>query len=164
MTIEFSLRRRAKYSRRMAVFWLSLATLILVGTYISLPLIANKTLSTIRTLELETTGSRTMSAQPTADSASTRVELYSIGVLALGLLAVCFACFLLGRTAFVEIELAARSAAFADALCLAGENFDQLEKAANLMLPGTKYLSVPEIFSTKDLSSLLEVLKEIRPK
>jgi hypothetical protein len=65
---------------------------------------------------------------------------------------------------FVEIELAARFAAFADALCIAGNNFDQLEKAANLLLPGTKYLSVPEIFSTKDLGSVVEVLKELRPK
>lgn len=92
------------------------------------------------------------------------LELYTIGVLALGLIAVGFACFLLGRSAFVEIELAARSIGFADALCLAGENFDHLEKVANLLVPGTKYLSVPEIFSTKDLKSVLEILKEVRPK
>ncbi len=83
---------------------------------------------------------------------------------ALSLLAVLFACFLIGRAAFVEIELAARFVAFADALCLAGDNFDLLEKAANLLLPGTKYLSVPEIFSTKDLSSVVDILKELRPK
>jgi hypothetical protein len=84
--------------------------------------------------------------------------------LALGLLAICFACFLLGRTAFVEIELAARFGGLADALCIAGENFDQLEKAANFLVPGTKYLSVPEIFSTKDLNSVVELLKELRAK
>ncbi len=154
MTIEFSLRRRAKRARYMAILWLSLATLILVGTYISLPLIANSTLSTFNSTERQSSEARANPAQPTADGRSPHIELYGIGVLALGLLAICFACFLLGRTAFVEIELAARCGGFADALCLAGENFDQLEKAANLLVPGTKYLSVPEIFSTKDLGRL----------
>src|SRR5713101_6293203 len=164
MTIEFSLRRRAQRARCMAVFWLTLATLILVGTYISLPLIANHTLSAIHAMEMESSASKTSIAQPTIDTKGRHIELYAIGVLALSLLAVCFACFLLGRTAFVEIELAARFAAFADALCLAGENLDQLEKAANLLLPGTKYLSVPEIFSTKDLNSVVDLMKELRPK
>jgi hypothetical protein len=148
----------------MAVFWLTLATLILVGTYISLPVIANHTLSAIHAMEMESSASKTAMTQPAVDAKGPHVELYAIGVLSLSLLAVCFACFLLGRTAFVEIELAARFAAFADALCLAGENFDQLEKAANLLLPGTKYLSVPEIFSTKDLDSLADIVKALRPK
>jgi hypothetical protein len=129
------------------------------------PIIANSTLSAIHTVEMESSGLRTsINAQSTADTKAPHIELYSIGVLALSLIAVCFACFLLGRTAFVEIELAARFAAFADALCLAGENFDQLERAANLLLPGTKYLSVPEIFSTKDLNSVVDLMKELRPK
>src|SRR5271166_946820 len=164
MTLEFSLRRRAQRARYMAVFWLALATLILVGTYISLPFIANHTFSAIHTMEMESSASKTGITQTTVDARGPHIELYAIGVLALSLLAVCFACFLLGRTAFVEIELAARFAAFADALCLAGENFDQLEKAANLLMPGTKYLSVPEIFSTKDLDSLAEIVKALRPK
>jgi hypothetical protein len=145
----------------MAVFWLTLATIVLVGTYISLPLVANRTLRAVHTMEVE---SRTSTTQPTVDAKPAHVELYAIGVLALSLLTVCFACFLLGRTAFVEIELAARFAAFADALCLAGDNFDQLEKAVNLLVPGTKYLSVPEIFSVKDLSPVIDALKELRPR
>ncbi len=164
MTIEFSLRQRAKRARYMAVFWLTLATLILVGTYISLPLIANNTLNAIHDTGMESSGSKTSPAQPAVATQASHFELYSVGVLALSLLAVCFACFLLGRTAFVEIELAARFVGLADALCIAGENLDQLEKAANLLVPGTKYLSVPEIFSTKDLSSVVQILKELRPK
>jgi hypothetical protein len=153
MTIEFSLRRRAVRSRYMAILWLSLATLILIGTYISLPVIASSTITTFRNI------------QPTADNKPPHIELYALGVVTLALLAIGFACFLLGRTAFVEIELAARFAGLADAVCIAGDSFDQLEKAANLLVPGTKYLSVPEIFSTKDLGSVLkEVLKELRPK
>src|SRR6266850_5518722 len=136
MTIEFSLRRRAVRSRYMAILWLSLATLILVGTYISLPLIASRTIATFRDI------------QPTADNKALHIELYALGVVTLALLAIGFACFLLGRTAFVEIELAARFAGLADAVCIAGDSFDHLEKAANLLVPGTKYLSVPEIFST----------------
>jgi len=147
----------------MAAFWLSLATLILLGTYVSLPLIAKSTAGALYESANEPLRSG-VSPQVTGENKTIHFELYSLGVLALGLLAVCFACFLLGRAAFVEIELAARFVAFADALCLAGDNFDRLEKAANLLLPGTKYLSVPEIFSTKDLSSVIDVMKELKGK
>jgi hypothetical protein len=148
----------------MAILWLSLASSILVGTYVSLPLIANTTLTTIRTVETEPSSVRVGPPQLNAESKNPRAEMYAIGVVALGLFAICFACFLLGRTAFVEIELAARFGGLADALCIAGDNFDQLEKAVNLLAPGTKYLSVPEIFSIKDLSSVVDVVKELRPK
>jgi len=104
------------------------------------------------------------SAQPIAGTKNSHIEIYAIGIVALGLLAVCFACFLLGRSAFVEIELSARFGGLADALCIAGESFDQLEKATSFLVPGTKYLSVPEIFSTKDLDSVVQVLKELRAK
>jgi hypothetical protein len=147
----------------MAAGWLALATLILVGTYISLPIIANSTIAAVHTISTESSPPRTSATVPTVDS-GTHAELYSIGLLALSLLAVLFASFLIGRAAFVEIELAARFMAFADALCLAGDDFDRLEKAANMLLPGTKYLSVPEIFSTKDLGSVVDLLKELRPK
>ena len=151
----------------MAVVWLVSAILILVGTYISLPLIANSTLSSLSAIhskEMESASATSPNAQSIAETKVPHVELYVVGVLALCLLAVCFACFLLGRTAFVEIELAARFIGLADALCLAGENLDHLEKAANLLLPGNKYLSVPEIFSPKDLQPVLEILKELRSK
>ena len=164
MTLEFSLRRRAQLARYMAVLWLTFATVILVGTYVSLPLVANRALGTIHTMEMESSASRPVTTQSPVDTKGPHIELYAIGVLSLSLLAICFACFLLGRAAFVEIELSARFAAFADALCLAGDNFERLEKAANLMLPGTKYLSVPEIFSTKDLDSLVDVIKAIKSK
>jgi hypothetical protein len=165
MTIEFSLRRRATQARCLAILWLSLATIILVAAYISIPFVANKTLSSVSKIELQTIGAKT---SPALDALDTKtffhVQLYAMGALALGLFAISFASFLLGRSAFVEIELAARFSGFADALCIAGDSFDQLERAANLLMPSTKYLSVPDIFSTKDLNSLVEVLKELRPK
>ncbi len=148
----------------MAVLWLALATLILIGTYLSLPVIANHTLSVIQAEGSEQAPSGASAKFPVTDTRSTHTELYTVGILGLSLFAVCFACFLLGRTAFVEIELAARFLAFADALCLAGQSFDQLEKIANLLLPGTKYLSVPDIFSVKDLDSVVEIVKQLRPK
>ena len=70
-------------------------------------------------------------------------------------------CSVLGRVLDHELDV---RVALADALCLAGDSFDRLEKAVNLFVPGTKYLSVPEIFSTKDLSSVVDVVKELRPK
>jgi hypothetical protein len=148
----------------MAVAWLALTTLILVGTYISLPIIANNTIAAVHSISTESAPPRASTNASIVDSGTPHIELYSIGLLALSLLAVLFASFLIGRAAFVEIELAARFMAFADALCLAGDDFDRLEKAANLLLPGTKYLSVPEIFSTKDLGSAVDLLKELRPK
>jgi hypothetical protein len=147
----------------MAALWLTLATAVLIGTYISLPIVANNTIKAFKNLEAQPSGAKATLQAPLENNA-TRIELYAVSVLALGLVAICFACFLLGRAAFVEIELAARFGGLADALCIAGENFDQLEKAANLLVPGTKYLSVPEIFSTKDLKPILEVLKEVRSK
>ena len=163
MTIEFSLRRRAKRARHMAVFWLGLATIILVGTCISLPHIAKGTLNVAHATVTNPEEPKTSVAQNPSSSA-THNEVYAIGVLSLSLASACFACFLIGRTAFVEIELAARFVAFADALCLAGDNVDQFEKFANILLPGTKYLSVPEIFSIKDLDSVVELVKQLRPK
>jgi len=86
-----------------------------------------------------------------------------MGTLVLGLFAVSFACFLLSRSAFIEIELAARFNGLADALCMAGNDLGQLEKAANFLVPKSKYLSVPEIFSAKDLKSLAEFAEQLRP-
>jgi hypothetical protein len=164
MTIEFSLRRRATQARCLAILWLILATIILIATYISLPLIANKTLSSINRIELQSVAAEGTRTPDTLDSKTFfRGQLYVMGTMLLGLLAISFACFLLGRSAFVEMEMAARFSGFADALCIAGDNFEKLEKAANLLMPSTKYLSVPEIFSTKDLKSIVEILKQVRP-
>lgn len=161
MTIEFSLRRRAKRAQYMAAFWLSLATAILVGTYISLPVIAKRILGAVNMFGIEPS---TAIPDRVTEAHGNHAELYALGILTLGLLAICFACFLLGRTAFVEIELGARFSAFADALCLSGDNFDQLERTANILLPGTKYLSVPEIFSTKDIGAVVDAIAKLRPK
>lgn len=141
----------------MAAFWLALASLILISTYLSLPLVAGGTLRAFNS-------AFSFEMQTQSPSITPHVELYATGVLALGIFAICFACFLIGRTAFVEIELAARFLALADALCLAGSNLEQLEKAANFLLPGTKYLSVPEIFSVKDLDTVATIIKDLRGK
>jgi len=164
MTIEYSLRLRAKQARWLATIWLVLTASVLVGTYASLPFIANTTLNAFGKIEPQATERKT---GPTTDAVENKgafpAQLYAFGTLALGLSAVGFACFLLGRAAFVEMELAARFSGFADALCIAGDNFEQLEKAANLLMPGTKYLSVPDMFSTKDLAPIVEMLKQLRP-
>jgi hypothetical protein len=164
MTLEFSLRRRARLARYLAAGWLILATLILVGTYLSLPPAANHTANAFRNSAAEQTVMPLVGAQSHSEAGGQHIEFYVIGTLTLCVLTISFACFLLGRAAFVEIELSARFSALADALCVAGDDFDRLEKSANLMLPGTKYLSVPEIFSTQDLDSLVEVIKAVKPQ
>ena len=106
MTIEFSLRRRAAHSRWFAVLWLSLATCILLATCASLPMVANRTLQAID--QIEEHGLSGNSGVPSQDPQAKNlfhVQLFTVGTLTLGVFAVSFACFLLGRTAFVEIEL-----------------------------------------------------------
>jgi hypothetical protein len=93
----------------------------------------------------------------------THIQVYTVGTLALGLLVVSFACFLLGRSALVEIELAARFNAFADALCISGGDVVLLEKFANILMPNTKYLSDPELLPLKDVGSLVELMKQLHP-
>ena len=156
MTIELSLRKRAYRSRFMAAVWLCLAAVILVGTFTSLPTVTEKTIIAVQ-------GSGNTPPADTESKVFLRPQLYAVVIVALGLFAISFACFLLGRAAFVETELAARFSGFADALCVAGDNFERLEKAANMLMPEAKYLSVPDIFSAKDLQSLVEVLKELKP-
>lgn len=156
MTIELSLRRRATQSRCLATLWLSLSVIILVGTYISLPLVADKTLSSVIQIEDKTL------ATSSSETVHAHVQFFAIATLFFGFLAISFACFLLGRSAFIEIELAARFSGLADALCIAGNDFDQLEKVANILVPKAKHFSVPDIFSTKLLSSLTDFIKEAR--
>jgi hypothetical protein len=152
MTLEYSLRRRARRARMMAVLWLSLATSILVITYISLPVFANEVAGSISNIE-------TKGSDP---KAIPQMQLYTLGTLTLGVLTIAFSCFLLGRTAFVEIELAARFSGIADAFCIAGDDMAQLEKAVQLLVPSAKYLSVPGIFSVKDLQSITDLVKQVK--
>jgi len=129
-----------------------------------MPYFARQTLYSIGKIDVQSVEARNI---PSADSTETKslvhTQVYALGTLALGLLAISFACFLLGRAAFVEVELAARFSGIADALCVAGDNFEQLEKAADLLVPAAKYLSVPDIFSVRDLQSVAEVLKQVKP-
>jgi hypothetical protein len=164
MTIEFSLRRRATHARCLAILWLSLATTILVGTYISLPLVAGKTLNSVNKIELQFLRTNNNPTLEVLDARSSiHAQLYTVGTMFLGMFAISFACFLLARGALAEMELAARFCGFADALCIAGDDFDQLEKLTNLLIPSAKYLPGPEIASTKALQSVADILKILRP-
>ena len=164
MTIEYSLRRRAAQARLLAILWLSVATLILVATYVSLPFFAKEALQSFTKIEAQSTVSKAGSVIESPETKSTvHLQLYVLGTLTLGVLAISCACFLLGRTAFIEIELAARFSGIADALCIAGENLEQLEKAAGFLVPEAKYLSVPEIFSVKSVQSAADIVKQLKP-
>lgn len=163
MTIELSLRRRSTQARCFASLWLILATLILIGTYLSLPYIAHKTLNYVSQIEGQfpvPTGGATIGDLKT--KTFLQMEVVTLVTLVLGLFAVSFACFLLGRSAFVEIELAARYSGLADALCIAGDNFERLEKAAALLVPKAKEFSIPEMFLPKDREAFVELLKLLR--
>jgi hypothetical protein len=152
MTIEHSLRRRATQSRYLALLWLSLAIVILVGTYISIPFIAGKTLVSV-------SASLSLNGSGTTSTLEGQVFYCAMGLLVFGLSAISFACFLLGRSAFFELEVAARSNGLADALCIAGGNLETLEKAANILVPKGKYMAIPDVLSRKDRESFVEILK-----
>jgi len=155
MTIELSLRRRATQSRYLALLWLSLTIIILIGTYISIPLIAgNALLSVSATLNANSSG--------TTSPSEGQVFYCAMGMLVFGLSAIAFARFLLGRTAFIELEAAARSNGLADALCIADGNLEAFEKAANLLVPKGKYFSIPGVLSRKDREAFVEILKFLR--
>jgi len=152
MTIELSLRRRATQSRYLALLWLGLAVVILVGTYISIPFIAGRALVSVSTsLHTNTIG--------TTSTMEGQAYYCAMGMLAFGLSAISFACFLLGRGALYELEMAARLNGLADALCIANGNLETLEKAVNLLVPTGKCVTISEVLSRKDKESFAEMLK-----
>lgn len=155
MTIELSLRRRAAQSRCLSILWLGLAVVILIGTYISIPAIAGKTLAVVNA-NLKVNGEGITS--PIEDPAF----YCATGMLIFGLAAVSFACILLGRGAMYELESAARLSGLADTLCVVDGNWDNLEKAAALLVPRGRYFTVPGILSKKDYAPFVEVLKLMR--
>lgn len=163
MTIEHSLRRRATQARCLSIIWLSLAVAILIGTYVSLPTVAAKTIVFVSQLkEASPTSTVAVATGNLEPGRILQANIFSLGTLLLGLSAVSFACFLLGRSAYVEIEIAARCIGLADALCIAGDDFERLQKAADLFVPKAKYFSTPEMFSPKDRESFVEILKLLR--
>lgn len=157
MTIEFSLRRRATQARYFAIMWLSLAIIILIGSYFSFPSVASKTLESISQIEgsTESDGNTLVAGK----AMFFQLHTFALIILILCLSVVSFASYLLARTAFIELETAARFIGLADALCIAGDNFEQLEKAATLLVPRSKYF--PEA-TDKHLNKFLEIVKSVR--
>ena len=82
--------------------------------------------------------------------------------LSFGFFGIMFASFLLGRASLFEMAVAARLGGLADALCITGNNINDLEKAANIVVPKAKHLSVPEILSAKDFKEMAETLKPMK--
>lgn len=154
-TIEQSLRNRASKARYTAMFCIALAILILLGYYVSLPWFTAKILTVAIDFESQ------LLQVGFNDSTDTYVRLFSAFLLVFSVLIVLIAAFLLSRIAFIEMELTVRFNGLADALCISGKDFSQLEKAAALLAPKTKYVS--DVFSTKYVSSAVaECLKQIK--
>lgn len=163
MTIETSLRRRATRARQLALVWLLLAVTVLIGTYVSLPSVAHKTLLHVVQIEAGHPASSGEAGTVSPEGGRLlRAQVFTLGTLTLGVFAVSFACYLLGRSAYVEMGMAARCVGLADALCLAGDDFERLQKAAELLVPRMKHFAIPELFSDKDRESLFEILKLLR--
>lgn len=145
------------------MLWLFVATVILVGAYISLPLVASKTLNAISSVDdaAQTLSNSKDIPQQLKDKIF-RVQCFAGITLILGLSMVSFACYLLGKSAFVEMEIACRYNGLADALCLVDKEFAQFEKAAAILVPKARHLTGSEMFSAKDLKVLADVIKTVR--
>ena len=165
MTIELSLRRRATQARCFAILWLAIAVIVLLTTYFTLPSVAGKTLDSINKIQGDRMGRE--SSPITDESLGAKksfnhLQVFALTTLVLGVSAVSFACYLLGRSAFMEMELAGRLCGIADALCIAGNDLGQLEKASALLVPKADYLSSSKLISAEDLKALAEVLRKLR--
>ncbi|MFA5058382.1 MAG: hypothetical protein WC485_09735 [Opitutaceae bacterium] len=154
MTLELSLRRRATHARFLAILWLTISIGVLIGTYLSLPFVAKKALTIAGGVD---------SLMPADAISRLHMPIFAITMLLMGFFVIALACYLLGRTVLVEIELAARFSGLADALCVAGSDLTQFERAAAVFVPKGKYLSAPFLRSSKDLKSMAEFLRQIRP-
>jgi len=163
MTIEQSLRRRATLARSLGILWLALAALLVVCSFASLPHMVASAINSVDKMQLLPSSSASPNGEAmVGKGVFTNVQFLAIVTLVLGLCTVSLACYFLGRAGCVEIELAARYGGLADTLCLAGKDFDQLERAAAVMVPKSRFLFAPEILSAKDLKSVADALKPLR--
>ncbi|MEJ0089080.1 MAG: hypothetical protein WDM80_04920 [Limisphaerales bacterium] len=161
MTIEFSLRQRAHQARWNAITWLILSVTILIGSYLSLPSIAGRTLNYVNQVESPGAGNFDL-ASPTSEKATfIHLHTFALIILVLCVAVISLASYLLARTAFIEFDSAARFIGLADAICVSGEDIEDLQAAASLFVPTTK--SFPEI-SEKSLKALLEAAKDTQEK
>jgi hypothetical protein len=81
-----------------------------------------------------------------------------VGLFALAALFVCYGTYLLGRSAMLELERSAFFNGLADAVCIAGDDFVQLEKAVALFVPRSRHVRQSDILSMKEVKALLQVL------
>jgi hypothetical protein len=88
-------------------------------------------------------------------------HLFTLTTLGLAVSAIGFACYLLGRSALIEVEAAARLSGLADALCIATNEMKSFEKAAAVLVPKTGS-SDPSMVSANDLKIMAETLKQIK--
>ena len=165
MTLEFSLRHRARRAKGYAAIWLAIAVAILVGTYFSLPSLTAKTLEATSRFEVSTSNSARLTNQTSVEAGQSANSLYvlPLTVLLAELGAVFIGCFLLCRMASIENETAVRLNSIADALCLSGDDFVRFEKSVALLVPKTRFFAVSEFSSKKDLQEVLEMARKLRP-
>jgi len=71
----------------------------------------------------------------TSGSSALAIVIAGRAVMGLGAAAIGFACYLLSRSALIELGTAARLSGLADALCISGDEIKQFEKAAAVLVP-----------------------------
>lgn len=153
--LESSLRSRASRAKYSSAVCLSLSVVTLIFAYISLPWFIDKALFSIVSFEID------VSTVTIATSNDLYIRVFSIAVLFVGIAAIAFACYLLSRFAFIQLELSVRFNGLADALCICGNDLALFDKASIIFAPKTKYVS--DVFTSKYITQIAsEVLKQAK--
>jgi hypothetical protein len=143
MTVEFSLRQRAKRAQVFAIIWILLTGIILVSAYLTLPDIAGRVFTWATSLR-----------EPNP-------QIISITVVTLGTAAVFYACYLFGRMAILELALSVRFCAIADALCLSENDMAMFERSATILVPDKQFFFADAI-GKSDLKAVAELVKDLK--
>jgi hypothetical protein len=170
MTVETSLRKRARRSRLFAAFYaLSAVTCIGLGMWFIYKVAKEgihleRTIATLKigpTSDIDSTPSSTDKQNPeTNQSLATQTLLLASSVMIF--LTACFAAFFLLRVAYQESYLCLRYDALADALCLSGNSLDALEKAASILVPRDGHFVRSDVVSSREVKVFMDIVKSMK--
>lgn len=169
MTLEFSLRVRARKCRRLSLLWSATASVVLVLACISVVGLTVKYVSwswaqqaATAVLAASASDSAPQSAlkviaEKAGDDAFRNVAVIVAALLFL--IIVAYGLYILVRLALQESFLAMRYDGLADAICVGGATLSDFEKAAAIFVPKSKDMGRGDVFSSKDVRIISDFIK-----
>ena len=171
ITLESSLRKRAIRAKRLALTWLFVAIILLVGICVYMPFASVTLLSRIKMFQVKVsaveiaTSNLTFKRPETKENIINRIEhpeMFTLVVMFFILLLSSLTGYLIGRSAFQEMMAAMRWNGIADAASIAGDNFPVFEKAVAIMVPTSRGMFGTDVISAGDMKLLTDFIKSIR--